>query len=150
MAQSGSGGSDEVYELDLFTVLTALGSGLHRDLTPVSDEGQFTLANALAKDAEGQGWSFAGATNREVYDSVRASRRVLASPMALVPLEIAEADVLIELGVDPQGPTDVDSLIAAGSAVVVIPGLVLLGHTGKGSRRRDGTRSVTIPLPNKG
>jgi len=149
MGQHGGGGSDEVYEVDLFTVLTALGSGLHRDLAPISDEGQWALANALAKDAVGQDWSFAGATTQDVYDAVRESRRSLASPMALVPVDIADADVLIELGVDPEGPTDLDSLIAAGSAVMVIPGLALLAYTGKGSRRRDGTRSVTIPLPGK-
>jgi hypothetical protein len=31
----------------------------------------------------------------------------------------------------------------------VVPGLVLLAHAGKGSRRRDGTRSVPIALPGK-
>ena len=38
----------ESFEVDLFTVLTALGSGLHADLTPISEGGQYALANAPA------------------------------------------------------------------------------------------------------
>jgi hypothetical protein len=148
MAGETSGGG-EVYELDLYTVLTALGSGLHRDSTPISDEAQWTLANALARDAVTQQWGFAGVTTRALYDAVRASRRRVGAPMALVPTEVAEPDVLVELGVDPAGPTDLPGLIAAGIAVEVIPGLVLLSYAGHGSRRRDGTRSVTIELPRK-
>jgi hypothetical protein len=85
----------------------------------------------------------------DLYEAVRSSRRQLASPMALVPADVAEPDVLVELGVDPQGPTDLAGLIAAGLAVEVIPGLALLAYAGHGSRRRDGTRSVTITLPRK-
>jgi hypothetical protein len=144
---NASGTDAEVYELDLFTVLTGLGSGLHGDLTPVSDEGQYALANALVQDATAQGWSFAGTTTQGLYDAVRSSRRRLASPMALVPVDIADPEILCELGVDPNGPTELDALIAAGSAVTVMAGLALLASTGAESRRRDGTRSVRIPLP---
>jgi hypothetical protein len=70
--------------------------------------------------------------------------------MALVPTDVADADVLLELGVDPGGPTDIPGLLKAKAAVQVVPGLVLLAHAGgPGSRRRDGTRSVTIALPGK-
>jgi hypothetical protein len=146
---AGDETDNEAYELDLFTVLTALGSGLHRDRTPISDEGQWTLVKALAQDAAGQEWSFAGVSTQELYDAIRVSRAQFASPMALVPTEVAEPAVLVELGVDPAGPTDLPGLIAAGAVVQVVPGLLLLGDTGKGSRRRDGTRSVRIPLPGR-
>jgi hypothetical protein len=146
---AGEDSQDEVYDLDLFTVLTALGSGLHRDLTPISDQAQYTLANALAEDAVRQRWAFAGISTQDLYDAVRRSRRELASPMALVPVAVAEPDVLVELGVDAAGPTTVVGLIEAGAAVEVVPGLLLLAYTGRGSRRRDGTRSVTIALPRK-
>jgi hypothetical protein len=146
---AGEDSDGEVYELDLFTVLTALGSGLHRDLTPISDEGQYTLANALAQDAATQRWAFAGISTRDLYDAVRRSRTELASPMALVPVAVAEPDVLVELGVDAAGPTTVLGLIETGAAIEVVPGLLLLAYTGRGSRRRDGTRSVTIALPRK-
>jgi hypothetical protein len=139
----------ESFEVDLFTVLTALGSGLHRDLSPISEGGQYALANALVLAAGEEGWSFAHTPVRKLYDAVLAARKKLAAPMALVPVEVAEPEVLLELGVDPQGPTDVPALLQAKAAVAVVPGLVLLAHIGKGSRRRDGTRSVTIALPGK-
>jgi hypothetical protein len=146
-SRAPGGANGEVYDLDLFTVLTALGSGLHSDMTPVSDEGQYALANALVKDAATQGWSFAGTAVSDLYDSVRAARRRLASPMALIPVDIADTDSLLELGIDAGGPTELEALIASGLAVTVVPGLVLLAFTGPGSRRRSGTRSVTLALP---
>jgi hypothetical protein len=139
----------ESFEVDLFTVLTALGSGLHADLTPISEGGQYALANALALTAGEEGWRFADTPTRKLYDAVLAARRKLAAPMALVPTDVAEPEVLLELGVDPQGPTDIPGLLKAKAAVQVVPGLVLLAHAGKGSRRRDGTRSVPIALPGK-
>ncbi|HEY2832691.1 MAG TPA: hypothetical protein VGJ14_09720 [Sporichthyaceae bacterium] len=138
----------ESFEVDLFTVLTALGSGLHRDLTPISEGGQYALANALVLAAGEEGWSFAEVPTRKLYDAVLAARRTLTSPLALVPADVADPEVLVELGVDPQGPTDIPGLLKAKAAVQVVPGLVLLARTG-GSRRRDGTRSVTIPLPGR-
>jgi hypothetical protein len=138
----------ESFEVDLFTVLTALGSGLHRDRTPISEGGQYALANALVLAAGEEGWSFADVPTRKLYDAVLAARRTLSSPMALVPTAVAAADVLVELGVDPAGPTDIAGLLAAKGAVQVVPGLVLLART-VGSRRPDGTRSVTIPLPGR-
>ncbi len=146
---AGEDNEGEVYELDLFTVLTALGSGLHRDLTPISDEAQYTLANALAQDAVTQGWLFAGISTQDLYDAVRRSRMQVASPMALVPVAVAEPDVLVELGVNAAGPTTVVGLIESGAAIEVLPGLLLLAYTGRGARRRDGTRSVTIALPRR-
>jgi hypothetical protein len=95
-----------------------------------------------------EGWAFAELPTRALYDAVLAARRTLATPMALVPTDVADADVLVGLGVDPAGPTDLAGLLAAGAAVPVVPGLVLLARTG-GSARRDGTRSVSIPLPNR-
>ncbi|HEX3828888.1 MAG TPA: hypothetical protein VHV82_16630 [Sporichthyaceae bacterium] len=146
---AGSDSESEAYELDLFTVLTALGSGRHRDLTPISDEAQYTLANALAQDAVTQRWPFAGISTQDLYDAVRRSRTEVASPMALVPVAVAEPDVLVELGVDAAGPTTVVGLIESGAAIEVLPGLLLLAYTGLGARRRDGTRSVTIALPRR-
>ena len=57
----------ESFEVDLFTVLTALGSGLHADLTPISEGGQYALANALAlTDAE-----MTSALTNETFVAVR-------------------------------------------------------------------------------
>lgn len=141
-------GSDNV-ELDLFTVLTALGSGLHADLSPISDGGQFALANALVRAAGEEGWAIAGSDPAAVHAAVKKARPKLAAPLALVPSEIADAEVLVELGIDPEGPSDLSDLLAAGSAVEVLPGLVLLAYTGKGTRRRDGVTSVSVKLPGK-
>jgi|GEM_PF-5292376 len=139
--------ASERYELDLFTVLTALGSGLHRDRTPISDEGQYALAKALVRDAAGQGWSFAGTPTHTLYDAVRSARSLVVGPFALIPVEIAQAEILIELGVDPAGPTNLDGLLAAGSAVAVIPGLFLLAA--RPGLPRSATRSVVVKLPGK-
>lgn len=136
-------------ELDLFTVLTALGSGLHSDLSPISDGGQFTLANALILAAGEEGWAIAGSDTAAVLAAVTKARTKLAAPLALVPTEIADEEVLVELGIDPEGPTGLSELLAAGSAVQVLPGLALLAYTGKGTRRRDGVTSVTVKLPGK-
>ncbi len=135
-------------EVDLFTVLTALGSGLHRDLTPISEGGQYALANALVLAAGEEGWGFKDIPTRTLYEAVLAARRTLTAPLALVPTDVADAEVLVELGVDPDGPTDVAGLLAAKAAVPVVPGLVLLARTA-GARRPDGTRSVPIPLPGR-
>ncbi|MGQ0846007.1 MAG: hypothetical protein ACT4QF_17930 [Sporichthyaceae bacterium] len=139
----------ELVELDLFTVLTALGSGLHADLSPISDEGQYALANALVLAAGEEGWAIAGSDVAAVHRAVKASRVKLAAPLALIPVEIATEEVLVELGIDAEGPTDLDELLATGSAVEVLPGLALLAYTGKGTRRRDGVRSVSVKLPGK-
>ncbi len=140
----------ETHELDLFTVLTALGSGLHSDLSPISEGGQYALANALVLAAGEEGWAMAKFDAAKVHEAVVKTRPKLAAPMAVVPVEIADAEVLTELGVDPEGPDDLDGLLAAGTAVKVLPGLVLLAFTGKGTRRRDGVSSVTVNLPRKG
>lgn len=134
-------------DVDLFTVLCALGSGLHADATPISVGAQHILANALLVAAEQEGWSCAGPGPAELLDAVTAARRRLAAPMAVVPVDVADLAVLVELGVDPEGPTDLPGLIAAGLAVEVITGLVLLARAAGRSARRDGVRSVRIPLP---
>ncbi|MGQ0463844.1 MAG: hypothetical protein ACT4QG_00845 [Sporichthyaceae bacterium] len=136
-------------ELDLFTVLTALGSGLHADLSPISEGGQFALANALILAAAEEGWAIAGTDTAAVLAAVTKARTKLAAPLALVPTEIADEEVLVELGVDPEGPTDLADLLKAGTAVQVLPGLALLAYTGKGTRRRDGVTSVSVKLPGK-
>lgn len=143
-----SQGSEPV-ELDLFTVLTALGSGLHSDLSPISNEGQYALANALVLAAAEEGWAIAGTDVAAVHEAVKRARPKLAAPMAVVPIEIAEEEVLVELGVDAEGPTDLEGLLASGTAIEVLPGLVMIAFTGKGTRRRDGVRSVSVKLPGK-
>ena len=84
-----------------------------------------------------------------MYEAVLKARPKLAAPMAVVPVEIADAEVLAELGVDPEGPDDIDGLLKARAAVKVLPGLVLLNYTGAGPRRRDGVQSVSVKLPPK-
>lgn len=134
-------------ELDLFTVLTALGSGLHADLTPISVEGQYALANALVLASGEENWGFETLPVAEVLSAVQTARRAFPSPMALVPTGVAEPEVLLELGIDPDGPDNLDGLMAEGMAREVVPGLVLLATPGGSHRRRDGTRSVQVKLP---
>lgn len=134
-------------QVDLFTVLTALGSGLHADLSPISVGAQHVLANALVIAAGQDGWACATETAASLLTAVQAARRSLAAPMALVPVEVADPEVLVELGIDPQGPADLDGLLAAGLACEVTAGLVLLASPGGLHRRRDNVRSVNVPLP---
>lgn len=141
--------ADETHELDLFTVLTALGSGLHNDLTPISEGGQYALANALVVAGGEEGWALATSDTKTVYEAVLKARPKLSAPMAVIPVEIADPEVLVELGVDPEGPDNLDDLIKAKTAVKVLPGLVMLNYTGTGSRRRDGVQSVSVKLPPK-
>lgn len=141
--------SSDNLELDLYTVLTALGSGMHADLSPISEGGQFALANALILAAGEEGWAIGGSDTAAVLAAVTKARTKLAAPLALVPTEIADEEVLVQLGMDPEGPSDLSQLLAAGSAVQVLPGLALLAYTGKGTRRRDGVTSVTVKLPGK-
>ncbi len=141
------GPQDVPPDVDLFTVLCALGSGLHADATVISLGAQHVLANALLIAAAEEGWNCAGPTPGELLEAITAARAQLTAPMALVPVDVADAGVLVELGVDPQGPTDVPGLLAAGLAREVVPGLVLLATPGDRATRRDGVRSVRIPLP---
>lgn len=139
--------NSDAVELDLFTVLTSLGSGLHADLSPISNEGQYALANALVLAGGEEGWAIAESDTAAVHEAVKMARTKLAAPLAVIPAEIAESKVLVELGVDPDGPDNLDELLAQGNAVEVLPGLMLLAYTGKGTRRRDGVRSVSVALP---
>lgn len=141
------GAEDIPPDVDLFTVLCALGSGLHADATPISPGAQHILANALLVAAAEECWSCAGGGPAQLLAAVVTARGRVAAPMALVPLDVADEGVLTELGVDPAGPTDVPGLIAAGLATEVVTGLVLLARPAGRPARRDGVRSVRIPLP---
>ncbi len=141
--------ADGPEELDLFTVLTALGGATHADSTPISQEGLYALANALLVLAAEEKWAFAGTATLVLHQAITAARAVSNAPMALVPVDVADPEVLVELGADPSGPTNVADLVTAGLAVPVVPGLVLLSAPGGTGARRSGTRSVTVRLPAK-
>ena len=134
-------------ELDLYTVLTALGTGRHHDNTPISQEAQYALAAALLRTAEEEGWEFAELTRPQLHEAIQSARTNFASPLALVPSAVAVRDVLLELGTDPAGPSDLDGLIAAGQAVEVVPGLALLAVPPGGARSRSAVRTVSVKLP---
>jgi hypothetical protein len=140
--------SDDTPELDLFTVLTALGTATHADSTPISQEGLYALANALLGLAAQERWEFAGTATLVLHQAIGSARSAANAPIALVPVAIADPEVLIELGADPDGSTSLDELQEAGLAVQVVPGLVMLSAPAGGTgRRRGGTRSVTVRLP---
>lgn len=140
--------SDDNPELDLFTVLTALGTATHADSTPISQEGLYALANALVALANEEHWEFAGTATLVLHQAIASARAAAGAPIALVPIAIADPEVLVELGADPNGSTSLDELVAAGLAVHVMPGLVMLSAPAGGTgRRRSGTRSVTVKLP---
>lgn len=143
----GAGAQDGPPDVDLYTVLCALGSGQHADATPISLGAQHILANALLVAAAEEGWSCAGGDPAQLLDAVVSARGRLSVPMALVPADVADEAVLTELGVDPAGPMDLPTLIAAGLATEAVTGLVLLARPAGRPVRRDGVRSVRIPLP---
>jgi hypothetical protein len=142
--QTAGQGDDE---LDLYTVLTALGTGRHSDNQPISQEAQYALAASLLSAAAEEGWEFANVPRMKLYEAILSARTTFGSPMALVPAAVAVREVLLELGTDPAGPADLDGLIAANQATMVVPGLALLAVPPSGARSRSAARSVTVKLP---
>jgi hypothetical protein len=138
--------SDGAPELDLFTVLTALGTATHADSTPISQEALYALANALLVLAAEERWEFAGMATLVLHQAIGGARAASNAPMALVPAAVADPEVLVELGADP-GTANLDELLEAGLAVQVVPGLVLLSAPAGGTGRRRGARSVSVKLP---
>lgn len=134
-------------ELDLYTVLTALGSGRHHDNQPISQEAQYALAAALLTTAAEEGWEFANVPRPKLHEAIQSARTTFPAPMALVPAAVAVREVLLELGTDPAGPADLPGLIEAGQATEVVPGLALLAVPPSGARSRSAARTVTVKLP---
>ena len=97
--------SDGAPELDLFTVLTALGTATHADSTPISQEGLYALANALLALAVEEHWEFAGTATLVLHQAIGSARAAAGAPMVVVPVAVADPEVLVELGADPNGPT---------------------------------------------